>query len=163
MTTCRHGQPEIICYLCGCISNANALEFIVINDNNVFNMLQIEVFTCTLAAVMVCCVICVVFRTEDLRKNPLCVTPYGTGKSSNHMKGDFVAKNRRMMKAAMKRPYCNKQTTLPPPHHQSGGQQYNKTKSNKTTDRYKRVAIVHPPPSTPSPSAPPSVYAPPPS
>ena len=110
-------------------------------------MLQIEVFTCTLAAVMVCCVICVISRTEDLRKNSLCVTPYGTGKSSNHMKGDFVAKNRRMMKAALKRPYCNKQTTLPPPHHQSGGQQYNKTKSNKTTDRYKRVAIVHPPPS----------------
>ena len=33
----------------------------------------------------------------------------------------------------------------------------------KTTDRYKRVAFVLPPPSTPSPSAPPSVYAPPPS
>ena len=76
-------------------------------------MLQIELFTCILAAVMVCCVICVIFRTEDLRKNPLCVTPYGTGKSSNHMKGDFVAKNRRMMKAAMKRPYCNKKTSVP--------------------------------------------------
>jgi len=52
-----------------------------------------------------------------------------------------------MMKAALKRSYCNKQTTLLPPHLQSGGQQYNKTKSNKTTDRYKRVAIVRPPPS----------------
>jgi len=112
---------------------------------------------------MVCCVICVVFQTEDLRKKPLHVTRYGTGLCRNAIEVNFAAKNRRMMKAALKRSYCNKQTTLPPPHLQSGGQQYNKTKSNKTTDHYKRVAIVHPPPSTPSPSAPPSVYAPPPS
>ena len=67
---------------------------------NVFYMLQIEVFTCTLAAVMVCCVICVVFQTEDLRKNPLHVTRYGTGLCRNAIEVNFAAINRRMMKAA---------------------------------------------------------------
>ena len=101
---------------------------------------------------MVCCVICVVFQTEDLRKKPLHVTRYGTGLCRNAIEVNFAAINRRMMKAALKRSYCNKQTTLLPPHLQSGGQQYNKTKSNKTTDHYKRVAIVHPPPSPACPS-----------